>query len=141
GPPPALQKLDAKLPQLLPQGPGDAIQTAANPCFVSTGVPSSTGPCPNGTQPSFDGTQAYYNSGWLDKNAKFTVQISKSTAPGTYYFMCLLHREGMTGKIDVVSSGTSVPSPSAQAATGQKELAAVEAKLAPAVAAERKGKL
>src|SRR5207253_6586924 len=83
GPPPALQKLDAKLPQLLPQGPGDAIQTAANPCFVSTGVPSSTGPCPNGTQPSFDGTQAYYNSGWLDKNAKFTVQISKSTAPGT----------------------------------------------------------
>src|ERR1700694_3369849 len=31
-PPKALLKLDAKLPFLLPRGPGDAIQSAANPC-------------------------------------------------------------------------------------------------------------
>jgi plastocyanin len=141
GPPPkALLRLDAKLPFLLPQGPGDAIQSAANPCFLSTGVPSSKSACPKTTQPDFTGSQAYYNSGWLNSNARFTVRVSKTTPTGTYYVMCLLHREGMTGKIDVVPSTTSVPSPSEQAATGARQLAAVEAKLAPAAAALRKGK-
>ena len=111
-----------------------------NPCFQDIGAPSSKGPCPNSTQPDFTGKQAYYNSGWLNKDAKFTVHLSKATPAGTYYFMCLLHREGMTGKINVVPSGTAVPSPSAQAATGARQLAAVEAKLAPAAAALLKGK-
>ena len=54
--------------------------------------------------------------------------------------MCLLHREGMIGKIEVVDSGTSIPSPAAQAATGDKEKAALEAKLAPALKQLRQGK-
>jgi plastocyanin len=139
-PPASAIAADAKLPQLLPQGPGDAIQSAANACFQDSGVPSSKGACPNTTQPDFTGSQAYYNSGWLDKDAKFTVRLSKATPAGTYSFICLLHREGMTGKIDVVPSGTSVPSPSDQSATGARQLTAVEAKLAPAVAALRQGK-
>ena len=141
GPPPkALLALDAKIPQLLPQGPGDAVQSAANPCIQATGDPGKNA-CPKqDPQPEFDGTQSFYNSGWLDSKAKFTVKLSKSTAPGTYRFMCLLHREGMTGKIVVVPSGTSVTSPSDQYAAGQKQLAAVEAKLKPAADALAQGK-
>jgi len=137
-PPKALLQLDAKLPNLLPQGPGDAIQSAANPCYVDSGEPGKAA-CPKKAQPDFTGKQSYYNSGWLDKNQKWTVHLSTAIAPGTYRFMCLLHREGMTGKIVVVPSGTAVPSPSAQAAVGAKQLAATEAKLQPAVAALRKG--
>ena len=118
------QALDAKVPQLLPQGPGDAVQASANPCELASGPPPAKTACPKqDPQPDFDGTQSFYNSGWLDSKAKFTVKLSASTAPGTYHFMCLLHREGMTGKIVVVPSGTSVASPSDQYASGQKQLA------------------
>jgi plastocyanin len=140
GLPKALQQVDAKIPQLLPEGPGDAVQASANPCVVATGSPPAKGTCANASQPDFDGTQSFYNSGWLDSKAKFTVKLSKSTAPGTYHFMCLLHRETMAGKIVVVPSSTSVTSPSDQYTAGQKQLADLEGKLAPAVTAERQGK-
>jgi plastocyanin len=139
-PPKTLMKLDAKIPQLLPQGPGDAIQSAANPCFLASGAPPAKAACPKSGQPDFTGKETYYNSGWLDSNAKFSVHLSAAIAPGTYRFMCLLHRESMTGKIVVEPSSSSVPSPGAQFAAGQKALASVEAKLAPAAAALAQGK-
>jgi len=139
-PPKSLLRLDARVPMLLPQGPGDAIQSGANPCFVSSGAPPAKKACPKVAQPDFSGKEAFYNSGWLDKNAKFTVHLASGIAPGTYRFMCLLHREGMTGKIVVVPSSTSVPSPSAQFAAGQAKLRATEAKLQPAAAALAQGK-
>src|SRR5581483_9490134 len=40
-PPPALQAADAALPQLFPQGPGDAIASAADPCYVRGGPPGT----------------------------------------------------------------------------------------------------
>jgi plastocyanin len=142
-PPRSLIALDAKLPQLLPQGPGDAAQDAANPCFVTTGVPPAKGGCPAGAtaQPAFDGKAAYYNSGWKDPGHGFTVKVASGTASGTYRFICLLHREGMTGTLEVAPTGTPVPSPSAQAARGAKELAAVQGKLAPALQQLRKGQI
>jgi plastocyanin len=139
-PPKSLLKLDARLPQLLPQGPGDAVQSAANPCFLASGSPPAKAACPKKAQPEFTGKESYYNSGWLDSKAKFTVHLSTSISPGTYRFMCLLHREGMTGKIVVVPTSDAVASPSAQYAAGQKLLRATEAKLQPAVAALRLGK-
>jgi len=139
-PPKSLLRLDAKVPQLLPQGPGDAVQSGANPCFVQSGEPPAKSACPKVAQPDFTGKESFYNSGWLGSKAKFTVHLSSGIAPGTYRFMCLLHREGMTGKIVVVPSSSSVPSPSAQFATGQKVLAATEAKLAPAAKALVQGK-
>jgi plastocyanin len=139
-PPKTLMKLDAKLPQLLPQGPGDAIQSAANPCFLASGAPPAKAACPKSGRPDFTGKETYYNSGWLGSNAKFSVHLSSAIAPGTYRFMCLLHRESMTGKIVVEPSSSSVPSPAAQFAAGQKVLASVEAKLAPAAAALAQGK-
>ena len=139
-PPKAFLRLDSKIPQLLPQGPGDAVQSSANPCYVAAGSAPGKSACPKVSQPEFDGTQSFYNSGWLNSKAKFTVKLSASTAPGTYHFMCLLHREGMSGKIVVVPSGTSVASPGDQYAAGQKQLQTIEAKLQPAVDAERQGK-
>ena len=139
-PPKSVIALDAKVPQLLPNGPGDAIQASANPCFVASGSPPAKSSCPKIAQPAFDGTQSFYDSGWLNSQQKFTVRLSSSTRPGTYRFMCLLHREGMSGQLVVVPSSSAVASPAAQYAAGQKKLASDEAKLAPAVALERQGK-
>jgi plastocyanin len=119
-PPKSFIKLDATDPQLLPQGPGDAIQSAANPCYLASGSPPKKGACAKAAEPDFTGKESFYNSGWLDSNSKFTVHLSSSIAPGTYRFMCLLHREGMTGKVVVVPSSTSVASPSAQYAAGDR---------------------
>ena len=130
-PPKSLIRLDAKVPQLLPQGPGDAVQASANPCFLTSGAPPKKGACPKEAQPDFSGTEPFYNSGWLASKQKFTVHLSSSISPGTYRFMCLLHREGMTGKIVVVPTSTPVASPSTQFAAGQKKLSAIEAKLQP----------
>jgi plastocyanin len=139
-PPASAIAVDAQLPQLFPQGPGDAVASAANKCFQQSGTPG-TGLCPlsQHSQPDFNGTQSYYNSGWLDANQRFSVRLSGSTAAGTYRFMCLLHREFMSGQINVVPSSTSVPSPAAQAANGAKQLAKQEAALVRTVAAERLG--
>jgi plastocyanin len=140
-PPPAVLAADAALPQLFPKGPGDVIASAADKCFLASGKPGNA-LCPSSkqAQPDFNGTQSYYNSGWLDANQKFSVHLSSSTPPGTYQFMCLLHREFMSGKVTVVAAGKTVASPAAQFAAGQAQQAKVEAALAPAVAALRQGK-
>jgi plastocyanin len=140
-PPASVLAIDAKVPQLLPQGPGDAVQSGANTCYLAAGQVPGTAACAKVAQPSFDGTQSYYNSGWLDSKANFTVHISPGTRPGTYRFFCLLHRYGMVGKVVVVPSTQPVPTPSQQLALGRRQIAATEARLASAVAAERAGKL
>lgn len=142
-PPPAALAADAKLPNLFPQGPGDAVPSAANPCYLDTGVPSASAPCPKRAQPDFTGRQAFYNSGWLDasKGADFTVHLSSSIPPGTYRVICLLHREGMTAKVVVVPRSTAIPSAAAQEATGRAQLTAIENQLQPAVVAGRQGKI
>jgi plastocyanin len=139
-PPKSFLALDARIPSLFPQGAGDAVQSAANPCYLASGSPPKSAACPKTAAQPFDGTQSFYNSGWLDSNAKWTIHLSSSTAPGTYHFMCLLHREGMSGNLVVVPSGTSVPSPQTQFAAGQKKLRAAQATLASALVALRQGK-
>ena len=128
-PPKSALAADAKLPSLTQGNTLNVVPAAANPCVLATGVPSGKAPCPSSSTPAFDGKQAYYNSGWLKGKESFTVQLSSSTPAGTYSFLCLVHREGMSGKITVVPSTTTVPSPSAQAAVGRKELAKDEAPL------------
>ena len=61
--------------------------------------------CTEQEQPDFDGTQTFYNSGFLENEQVFTVELSDDIAPGTYTYYCLLHREGMTGTIEVVEEG------------------------------------
>jgi plastocyanin len=134
---------DAKLPQLLPQGPGDAIQSAAAPCYLASGEPSQTDACTADQQKptDFTGTQTYYNSGWMAPSDTFVMKLSSSLKPGTYRWMCLLHRETMNGTLTVVDKGTSVPSVSEQTAKGAAELAASAAKVKPAADALAGGTL
>ncbi len=128
--------LDKKLPHLLPDDPSQPIpQAAAQPCFLKTGdAPSDGSACTAAQmqpQPAFDGKQTYYNSGWLDDQQVFTVKLSKDLTPGTYYYYCLLHREGMSGTITVVDKDTKVAKPADQAATGDQQLAEIVSKLQP----------
>lgn len=114
--------LDDKLPALLPNGPGDANQMAANPCFLATGDPGKDAACPKVAQPAFTGTQSVFSSGYLPDDATFDVKLADDIAPGTYNFMCLLHRQGMTGSITVVGKDQKVPSADEVASTASKEL-------------------
>jgi plastocyanin len=140
-PPQSVIALDAKVPQLLPNL-SDASQSAANPCYLASGTPPPTAACPSGSdkQPDFDGTQSYYNSGWGDTGDKFTVRVGDDTKPGTYQFMCLLHREGMIGKLTVADKSTAIPSPSDQQKLGEAQQKAIEAKLVAPLALLRQGK-
>ncbi len=102
--------LDKKLPPLLPDGPGDANQLSANPCFLASGDPKPDAACEKTAQPAFDGKQSVYSSGYLAEDAMFDVTLADDIAAGTYSFMCLLHRQGMTGTITVVADDADVPS-------------------------------
>lgn len=110
-PPADLAKKFEALPAMFPEGPGDANQVAVNPCYLDSGeIPSDgTKACPKTDQPAFDGKQVYYNSGYLDKSAKFDVKLADSIAPGSYAYYCNLHGAGMSGKINVVDADASIP--------------------------------
>jgi plastocyanin len=139
-PPPAMAAADAAVPNLFPQGPGDAIQSVSNPCYQQSGS-VGTAICPNSQheQPDFNGTQSYYNSGWLDSGGNWTMHLSGGTSPGTYRFMCALHREDMQGKITVAPASKTIMSPAEQFALGQKQLARAAATLVPVVKTLRLG--
>lgn len=126
----------AKLPVLLPQGPGDANQVAANPCFIASGDPPTDAatPCPQMTPPEFDGSASFYNSGWVAGGDAFTMTLSPTIKAGTYSYLCLLHGPGMGGTITVVDSATAVPTPDEVTTTAQSQIDATVAKLQPAVA-------
>ena len=126
---------DAKLPQFLPEGPGDVIQAAGAPCYLTSGsAPADGSACTADQQQQvdFDGTQTYYNSGFLPEGAVFKVKLSTDIEPGTYNYYCLLHREGMAGTITVVDKDTNVPSPSEAAQEGEAAFNDMVTKLKPA---------
>jgi plastocyanin len=116
----------ATLPTMLPEGPGDAHQNAAQPCFLDTGAPPTdkeNKPCAKAaTQPAFNGKQTYYNSGFLPEGKSFTVKIDDSTAPGAYRYYCNLHGPEMQGTINVAAKGTTIPTQSAVDQTAAAEL-------------------
>ena len=61
------------------RGPGDAVQASGQPCFLTTGDPPASDACTKDQQkqPDFDGTQTYYNSGWLPDGEHFKMTLSK----------------------------------------------------------------
>jgi plastocyanin len=130
-PPPALQKL----PTLLPEGPGDAHQNAAQPCFLPNGEPPSdpNTACPKAQQTAtdFTGAQTYYNSGFLPEGDTFKVKLSPDIKPGTYRYYCNLHGPDMSGTITVKAKDDKVPSSSDVDSAGKKELADVVNKILP----------
>jgi plastocyanin len=132
-PPAALLAAFKKVPDLLPQGPGDAFQAAAQPCYQATGLPPLKNACVVHTG-EFTGSEALVSSGWLDANAPFTLKISDAAKAGTYRFYCQLHGPDMGGTLTVAAKDTSIPSPADVRTTGDNELRADTAKLAAAAA-------
>ena len=107
-------------------------QSGAQACFLATGDPPAKDACAKAAQPEFDGTQAFYNSGYLPDAAVFSVKLSASVKPGTYRFMCLLHRGAMTGSLTVVESSKAVPAPATLKSNGDALVQKIVAGLKPA---------
>lgn len=127
-------ELDAKNPALLPEDSEEPDQAAAQPCFLATGAPpTDASACTEQEQAAFDGTQTFYNSGFLEDQQVFSVELSEDIAPGTYFYYCLLHREGMSGTVTVVDKDTDVPTADEVAQAGQAALDEMIAGLQPEV--------
>jgi plastocyanin len=133
--------LSAKIPSMLPQGPGDAVQTSVNPCFVVTGeIPSDgTQSCPVTKPPGkFTGTETFWNSGFLSDAGTFDLALAADIKPGTYVGFCTLHTILMTSEVDVVPASQPIPSSADVLAAGKKELDDLTASLAPTVSDAQK---
>ena len=118
-PPPAMQALDATVPSLFPQGPGDATQSVANPCYQRSRAGG------HGRLPELAARAARLRrdapttTAAGSTRARSGPSISRAaSSPGTYRFMCALHREEMQGKITVAPASKTIMSPAAQFALG-----------------------
>ena len=122
-PPPELDAAFAKIPPMLPEGPGDAHQNSVNPCFVTTGeIPSdTTKPCPVTEPEPFTGEEVFYNSGFLPDGETFELTLADDIAPGTYEGFCTLHFTEMISTIEVVAEDTELPSADDVAEEGQTQ--------------------
>jgi plastocyanin len=123
------------VPALLPEGPGDAIQAGAQPCYQASGAPPLEDACAVPAGESFNGTESLVSSGWMTAEQPFTVKLGKAMSPGTYTFYCQLHGTSMSGTVTVVDAATEIPSPEEVRATAAQELEAELALLQPAQAA------
>lgn len=131
----------AAIPPMLPQGPGDANQVSAAPCYVVSGNPPGPGatPCPNhsATPPEFTGTESFFSSGFMPEGDVYNVKLASSVKPGTYRYFCTLHGVEMQGAITVVPSGDKLPTAAENKAAGDAELQKSVSALQPAVDAAK----
>ena len=127
-PPPAFEPLFKYA--MLPQGPGDANQVSANPCFVTTGeLPAdTTQPCPDQEPAPFTGKEVFYNSGFLADDEEFEIKLADDIAPGIYKGFCMLHFTEMVSTITVVAEGEDVTTAEEAEAQAEQELAVLAAK-------------
>jgi plastocyanin len=112
-----------KLPDIFPASPtADANQSAAQPCYITTGEPPPSAACPKMTTSAFDGKHTFYNLGYFAEGDSIKMKLSNSIAPGVYNFLCLVHRSAMMGKLTVAASSATIPSPADVTAAGQSQL-------------------
>src|SRR5215212_6456784 len=57
-------------------------------------------------------------------NRTFALQLGPSMAPGTYFFLCLVHGPGMNGSVDLLPAGTPAQSAAALEADAARAYAA-----------------
>ncbi len=132
-----------KIPTLLPDGPGDAVQASAQPCFLASGDPPTSDACTKDQQKQvdFDGTQTYYNSGFLADGDQFKVTLASDIKPGTYTYMCALHRAGMTGTVKVVAPDQKAQTAAEVKDAGEKQLQDNQEKMKTTIEAIKAGTL
>ncbi len=114
---------DETLPNLF--GPGDGLgQAAAYPCYAKSKSdlplhnpekPATNKACKKSdqSQPDFDGSYAYYSSGFIPfdgpRGNTFEMKIADDTKDGTYFYYCNVHGIPMGGKV-TVKDGADVES-------------------------------
>ena len=91
-------------------------QTIAQPCLIEQGaVPQDGAPCSTQELGPFDGTEAYYNSGFLgfetDEENIFELNLSDTIAPGVYNFYCAVHGSFQSGTMEVVAADQPIATP------------------------------
>lgn len=103
----------------------DPIPAAAQPCFLTEGLPPAQEACPGQLEepPAFTGRQTFYSSGFLPDEATFEVELADDIAPGSYRFMCLVNRTEMTGILNVQPKGTSITGPADLLKQAETEIA------------------
>ena len=130
-------------------GLGDVDQIASNDCFIPANGRPPSERCSVSLQrrrmgqPEFDGTQEFYNSGWMgpdvagaaSSSSNFVVKLSKDIELGTYRYLCLQHGTAMTGSIIVVDSVDEIPTPAEVKVEGEAQVDQMAAQLEGAVAA------
>jgi plastocyanin len=92
-------------------------QSIAQPCVIEEGeIPTDGAACPNQDLGAFDGTESFYNSGFIgfetDRENVFNLQVSESIAPGAYPFFCAVHGAFQSGVMEVVPADQPIASPS-----------------------------
>ena len=113
-PPKAISELEKKVVWAF-QEKGGLNQTAAQPCFLTTGAPSQDGePCDDQEQPVFNGKQSYYNSGLIPyegpQGNEYRVKLANNIKPGSYWFYCNVHGEFQSTEVVVKPRGEDVDS-------------------------------
>lgn len=115
-PPPEVEAAEESLPYMFGETFEDVNHVAAQPCYIETGdMPTDVKkPCDEQALPEFKGTETYYNSGFIPYEGsggnEFRVPLSDDIDEGTYYFYCNYHGSLMSGAIEVVGKGASIPS-------------------------------
>ena len=115
GEPPGLEDAARRLPSF--NGGGSNInQTAAQPCYLRGGqsLPSEGKACGRVAQPDFTGREPFYSSGFIpyegNEGNRYSLRLSKTIAPGDYYYYCLIHGPGMAGWLRVKPASQSLSS-------------------------------
>lgn len=90
-------------------------QTIAQPCLIEQGsLPVDGARCPNQELGPFDGTEAYYNSGFIGLETEeaniFELKLSESIEPGEYNIFCSVHGSFHSATMEVVASDQPIPS-------------------------------
>jgi plastocyanin len=115
-PPAEIAELEKPLPWLYADE-GKVAQNGAQPCYLESGTPptDADSPCPaeRQVQPSFNGRQTFYNSGFIPyqgaRGNTYSVQFANDIKPGVYNYYCNLHGEFMSGEVEVRPKGAAIP--------------------------------
>ena len=118
--PPAMEKvvdIFGPAPTFLPLN-----QAAGQPCFLESGDPPRVEACPKVEQPEFNGTQSWFNLGLISGDETVELTLADDIEPGTYSFVCVVHRASMSGKLTVVDESDSVPDAAEVRSQGGEDL-------------------
>ncbi|MDP1795564.1 MAG: hypothetical protein Q8K63_15615 [Acidimicrobiales bacterium] len=139
---------EQKLPYMFGDGDGEVNQSAALPCYApkESDLPQDKSkPCAKEfrDKPEFDGTHAYYSSGFIPFEGElaneFELKLADDIDDGKYAYYCNLHGILMSGQI-TVDRDAKIESQGDLNRRGREEVERVEKTLRTTLNKERAGK-